>query len=72
MNRTEEKVDELREMLGAELGAMEMDVTTSYTLADAIREGSKVSEQAHGWGQGDKMCAMHAAVAAAAARGYMG
>lgn len=68
MNRTEEKVNELREMLGE----IELDVTTSYTLADAIREGSKVSEQANGWGQGDTMCAMHAAVAAAAARGYMG
>jgi len=66
--RTEEKVDELREMLGG----IEMDVLTSYSLADAIREGSKVSDQAQGWGQGDKMCAMHAAVTAAVARGYMG
>lgn len=67
-NRTLEKVNELREMVDG----IEMDVLTSYTLADAIREGSKVSEQAHGWGNGEKQCAMHAAVTAAIARGYMG
>lgn len=68
MSKTLEKVNEIREMLSG----IEMDVTTSYTLADAIREGSEVSEQARGWGDGEKMCAMHAAVAAAVARGYMG
>lgn len=70
MKRTLEKVDELREML-PDLGDVEMDVTTSYTLADAIREGSMVSKQANGWGSGENMCAMHAAVTAAYARGYM-
>lgn len=65
---TETKVDELRGMLGE----IEMDVLTSYTLADAIREGSKVSKQANGWGHGEEMCALHAAVASAVARGYMG
>lgn len=67
-NTTIEKADELREMLGD----IEVDVMTSYTLADAIREGSKVSKQANGWGEGEKQCAMHAAVTAAIARGYMG
>lgn len=65
--KTLEKVDELR----STLGEIEMDVLTSYTLADAIREGSTVAPQAHGWGNGDKMCALHAAVAAAMARGYI-
>lgn len=66
---TETKVDELREMLGG----IEMDVLTSYTLADAMREGSKVSEQSVGtWGQGETMCALHAAVTSAAARGFLG
>lgn len=68
ISKTDEKIDELRGMLGD----IEMDVLTSFTLADAIREGSKVSEQAHGWGNGETMCAMHAAVASAVARGYMG
>jgi hypothetical protein len=68
MTTTKEKADELREMLGD----IEVDVLTSYTLADAIREGSMVSEKAHGWGSGAKQCAMHAAVTAAIARGYMG
>ena len=67
-NTTIEKANELREMLGS----IEAEVLSSYTLADAIREGSKVSEQAKGWGQGAKMCAMHAAVTASIARGYMG
>ena len=66
---TKEKVSELAAMLSG----IEEEVTTSYTLADAIREGSKVSEQAVGtWGEGEKQCAMHAAVTAAAARGYLG
>ena len=69
MTKTEEKVDELR----STLGEIEMDVLTSFTLADAIREGSSVSEQAVGtWGQGEKQCAMHAAVTSAVARGYLG
>jgi hypothetical protein len=48
-----------------------MDVATSYTLADAIREGSMVTTQEYGWGNGDTACAMSAAVMAARARGYM-
>lgn len=66
MNRLDEKADELR----ATLGEIEMDVLTSYTLADAIREGAGVSKQAYGWGNGDNACALTAAVIAAKARGY--
>lgn len=64
---TVEKVEELREMLAG----IELDVTTSYTLADAIREGSTVSKQAQGWGHGEKACALHAGIIAAMARGYI-
>lgn len=68
MVSTEQKVDELREMLGD----IEVNVLTEYTLADAIRDGSKVSEQAVGsWGEGAKQCALHTAVTAFIARGYL-
>ena len=67
MEKTIEKADELREMLNG----IELEVTTSYTLADAIREGSSVTEQAQGWGQGEKACALHAGIIAAMARGYI-
>lgn len=65
---TETKVDELKQMLGN----IEMEVLTEYTLADAIREGSQVSKQAHGWGTGEEQCALHAAVTAAVAREFLG
>lgn len=69
MNTTKEKADELKGILEAtevrDLKRME------YSLADAIREGSTVSEQAHGWGEGENACALHAGVIAAMARGYI-
>ena len=67
MNKVEEKIEEIKAVID-EIG---MDVATSYTLADAIREGSKVTTQEYGWGNGDTACAMSAAVMAARARGYM-
>jgi hypothetical protein len=67
-DKTLEKANELREMLGE----IETNVLVNYTLADAIREGSKVSKQAQGWGAGEEQCALHAAVTAAIARGHMG
>lgn len=68
--KTEEKVDELKGILDAteisELNRLQ------YRLSDAIREGSTVSKQAVGsWGDVDTMCALHAGVVAAKARGYM-
>lgn len=43
-----------------------------YRLSDAIREGSTVSGQAHGWTDSDdNMCTLSAAVVAAKARGYI-
>jgi len=71
MSRIDEKALELAEALKAELGDIELGVLTNYTLADAIREGCKVSDQAYNWGDGDTACAMTAAVIAAKARGYM-
>lgn len=54
-----------------QLAAIEMDVLTGYTLADAIREGSSVTTQAYSWGQGDTACALSAGYLAALARGYV-
>lgn len=55
----------------SDLQAKELDVLTSYTLGDAIREGASVTEQAHGWGSGGNACALSAARLAAKARGYL-
>lgn len=62
-------IDKLRE----ELGAIEMDVLTGYTLADAIREGSSVSDKAtNAWtGENGEACALSAAVIACKARGRL-
>lgn len=67
--KTDEKVDELKKIL--EVTEVAELKRLNYRLSDAIREGSTVSEQANGWGKGDKACAMHAAVIAAKARGFM-
>lgn len=72
MSRVNEKADELRAMR-EELSEIEMEVTTSYTLADAIREGSTVTKQAYTWSTDEEecVCAMTAAVIAARSRGFM-
>ena len=58
--------------LAAELGALELKVTTGYTLADAIREGSTVTEQAVGtFVREGESCALGAGWIAAKARGYV-
>lgn len=66
-NLTEQKIEELRSILGK----IEMQVLTEYTLADAIREGSSVTEQSDGWGCGTDACALFAAVIAAKTRGFI-
>lgn len=68
MNKVEEKIDELKGIFDA-TEVKELD-RLNYRLSDAIREGSKVSEQAHAWGDGDSACAMSAAIMAARARGF--
>jgi len=76
MNRLDEKALELRSNLGlddetkADLGEIELKAM-EYSLADAIREGSTVSDQAYNWGDGDTACALTAAVIAAKSRGYI-
>lgn len=67
MQKIDEMVGELQEMLSD----IELDVLTSYTLADAIREGCKVSDQAYSWGDGDNICSLSAAAVAAKSRGYI-
>lgn len=71
MNKIDEKAAELSTVLQSELGEIEMNVLTGYTLADAIREGCKVSDQAYAWGNGDTACALSAAVIAATSRGFI-
>jgi hypothetical protein len=67
---TIEKVDELKGILEAtEVKELKR---LNFRLSDAIREGASVSEQAYGWGSGEKACALHAAVISAQARGFMG
>ena len=64
--------EELDEETKAMLGEIDFRVTTGYTLADAIREGSKVSKQeVGGWGDGETACALTAAAIAVKARGYV-
>jgi hypothetical protein len=68
MTKIDEKVDELKKTID-EIG---MSVYTGYTLADAIREGSTVTEhEVGGWGDGATACALTAAVISAKARGYI-
>lgn len=56
----------------ADLAEIEMGVLTSYTLADAIREGSAKTEQAVGtFRRDDAVCALSAGYLAAKARGYI-
>lgn len=55
----------------AQLRAIELEVITGYTLADAIREGSSVtSQKIGGWVDTNSSCAIGAAYLAARARGY--
>ena len=73
-----ESAERLREELGLDketrdlLSSIEENVVMNYTLADAIREGSKVTRQeVGGWGDGETACALTAAAVAVKARGYV-
>lgn len=70
MSKIDEKALELSEELKRDLGEIELK-TMEFTLADAIREGSKNTTQAYGWGNGETACALTAAVISAKARGYI-
>lgn len=65
--KTEEKVTELKDNLISTDEIKRMN----YRLSDAIREGSTVTNQAEGWGDGENACALHSAVIAAKARGFI-
>jgi hypothetical protein len=72
----ETKAKELQTVLDAEtqaaLGEIELDVLTApYSLADAIRDGIKVTGKARGWGQGNMACALSAAAIAAKSKGLI-
>jgi hypothetical protein len=71
-SKTDQKAKELSDLRKQELGEIELDVLARpFTLADAIREGSKVTAKEEGWGDGDKACALHAAVISAQSRNLM-
>jgi hypothetical protein len=51
--------------------AAELKRATTFRLSDAIRDAVPVVEQANGWVEGNKLCALSGAVCSARARGYM-
>lgn len=58
------------EQIKADLAEIEETVMTGYTLADAMREGSKHTEQARTWlDSNGEVCALSAAFLSAKARG---
>ena len=78
MNSTdvrEKKANELLELdseTQADLANIELDLLTRpYSLADAIRDGVKVTTKARGWGNGESACALTAASIAAKAKGLI-
>lgn len=55
-----------------DLAEIEMDVLTSFTLADAIREGATVTSKAEGtFIRGNASCALGSAYISASARGFI-
>ena len=61
-------IDALRQ----QIDAIGLGVLTGYTLADAMREGSTVTDQkTGGWVDSGSACAIGAAYLSARARGYV-
>lgn len=75
MDVREKKAAELVELdaaMKADLANIELDLLTKpYSLADAIRDGGKVTTKAIGWGDGQSACALSAASIAAKAKGLL-
>jgi hypothetical protein len=69
----QETIDRKVAELEKALGVIELKVTTEgYTLADAMREGTRVTAKATGgWGNGDTACGWTSAFLAAKARGLI-
>lgn len=57
--------------LSKELALIEEQVVTGYTLADAMREGCRVTTAFPGWGVGTRACALSAAAIGARSRGII-
>lgn len=70
-----QKAKELQELdteMKAELANIELNLLTKpYSLADAIRDGGKVTTKSIGWGDGQTACALSAASIAAKAKGLI-
>lgn len=72
MSKTTPGLHPAIERIKADLAVIELDVTTSFTLADAIREGAGVTTQlTGGYIDGDNACGLGAAYLSARARGYI-
>jgi hypothetical protein len=69
---THPAVEKITEGLQAQIDAIGLDVATSFTLADAIREGASVTRKlSGGWIEDGASCAIGAGVLSATARGYL-
>lgn len=65
---TEAVIEQIRSYVASD---DQLNRMASYTLADAIREGSQFTNQTEGWGKGEQACALTAAYYSAKARGYV-
>ena len=64
--------DEVVEAIRSTIDEIGLGVTTGYTLADAMREGSQHSTKREGgWIDGTSACALGAGYLAAKARGFI-
>jgi hypothetical protein len=69
---TTEVVHPAIDALRQQIDAIGLGVLTGYTLADAMREGSTVTDQkVGGWVDSGSSCAIGAAFLAAKARGFV-
>jgi hypothetical protein len=65
-------VEDISTELKDELGQIEMDVLTNFTLSDAIRLGATKGDQAHGaFYKQETFCALQAAEIAGKALGWI-
>lgn len=69
MSATIQKFAPAVEKMKAELAEIEEKVVTGYTLADAMRDGCRVTTPITDWGYSTHACALSAAAIAARARG---
>lgn len=66
------KIEETVETLRSTISDEQLDTMVNrFTLSDAIRLGSTVTDQAYEWGNGETACALTAAALSSKAAGYM-